>query len=114
MWSCGVFSLFFGAVILEPVRLAAIDRNWLACYSWWMDIKPSEARRIMKGAKYRLKEMGDKYGQWTCPQIFFRGRWRDICRTDLCGEVEEAACEDWPLKKWVGYYRRQILFGVRV
>lgn len=76
-----------------------------------VEIDYQEAKRIMDSAEYRLKTNPPDFAynkEWNEPEIFHDGKWKSLCRTDLCDDVATGMCANKTLEQWIAHYKKKL------
>ena len=100
-----------------------------------VDLTVEQGHHIMAHAKYRLRDRinWDRLTQLRAQgensevlsrlywppstnsiDIWYKGRWREVFRTDLKDNVGTGLCATKTIEAWVTYYRAKIRYGVRI
>jgi len=82
------------------------------------DIDVEEALAILDTAEVRIVEKQDDWsgGPWTDPEILHDGKWKSLCRTDMCDDVATGWCTTMTAEEWRSHYRESLLragYGAR-
>ncbi len=67
-----------------------------------VEISVLQTLAVLVAAPIRVEERFG--GPWTQPLILHDGKWKHLCRTDLCDDVATGACQIKTAEQWRAHY----------
>jgi hypothetical protein len=107
----GVAPAFIGSSVLMPLRKVWSDDFY---YTNDVHFSPEQMEVLLRYSPMRVEQVPpDKFGgAWTNPEIYVRGEWRSLGRTDLIDNVGTGWCTTKSAEEWRGHYLGKVVDAI--
>jgi hypothetical protein len=102
----GIAPAFIGSSVLMPVR-----KVWSADFYYTHNVhfSPEQMEMLLRYAPMRLDPVNR---EWTNPEIYVRGSWHHLGRTDLFDDVATGWCTNKSSEEWRSHYLGKVVEAI--